>query len=170
MTYREEIGSQLKQLRLSCELTLQQLADLTGYTKSNLAKIERGAYNVSIDILSNILHVLGARLSIGVCEDFPLFYDDDNNPDLIDDNNDDSDNYINTGDDRFILQQSADKSGWVVTDVNNGIVCQFEHRKFNETQKFTVLNDIKKPSAIKPEKLIHDMWYWLADHHRDKIE
>lgn len=46
-------------------------------------------------------------------------------------------------DKRFLIQPSNEKEGWiVVTDRKNGIVCRFKEGYYDDTQEFTVLNDI----------------------------
>lgn len=64
MTHREKIGQQLAALRNKRSLTTRQLADMCGINFSNIGKIERGAYNVSIDILSKVCDALGADIKI----------------------------------------------------------------------------------------------------------
>lgn len=58
------IGQQIICLRRKRGLTQEQLAELSGLNRVNIAKIENGRYNVSIDILNKICKVLGAQLSI----------------------------------------------------------------------------------------------------------
>lgn len=64
MEHRIIIGSQLASIRRKRRLTQEQLAELSGLNRVNIAKIENGRYNVSIDILHKICKVLGAQLSI----------------------------------------------------------------------------------------------------------
>lgn len=71
---------------------------------------------------------------------------------------------------RFILQKSETRpSGWVCTDTENGIVCVFDNKKFNETQKFTILEDIKKPDANQLAKVANEIATWLRENHYEKI-
>ena len=62
--YRAEVGRQLAELRAKRRLTAQQVADLSGVNRVNITKIERGSYNVSIDILGRVCDALGAELKI----------------------------------------------------------------------------------------------------------
>ena len=62
--YRAEVGRQLAELRAKRGLTAQQVADLSGVNRVNITKIERGSYNVSIDILGRVCEALGARIRI----------------------------------------------------------------------------------------------------------
>jgi len=67
---------------------------------------------------------------------------------------------------RFILQKSQIRSnGWVCTDTENGIVCEFEEKNFNDSQKFTILEDIKRPDANRLAKIACEMADWLRDNH-----
>ena len=56
---RERIGSRLAILRKKRNMTQEELANLCGVNRVNIAKIEKGAYNVSIDILSKVTSALG---------------------------------------------------------------------------------------------------------------
>ncbi len=72
--------------------------------------------------------------------------------------------------DRFFIQKSECKpSHWVCTDILNGIVCVFEDKKFNETQAFTILEDIEQPNAAKLAKAANEMGLWLREHHYKKV-
>lgn len=64
ISYREQIGRQVAELRAKRGMTAQQVADLSGVNRVNVTKIERGAYNVSVDILGKVCAALGARLRI----------------------------------------------------------------------------------------------------------
>ena len=41
----------------------------------------------------------------------------------------------------YELQKSETPNFWVLTDIKNDYVIIFEHKKYNETQKITSLND-----------------------------
>lgn len=64
MNHRSEIGRQVMELRNKRGLSTRQLAELCGVNYTNIGKIERGAYNVSVDILGRVCDALGARLKI----------------------------------------------------------------------------------------------------------
>ena len=71
---------------------------------------------------------------------------------------------------RFILQKSQTQpNGWVCTDQENLIMCIFENGKFNDTQQFTIFNDIEKPDANKLARIANEMAEWLRENHYDKI-
>ncbi len=63
---RERIGSRLAILRKKRNMTQEELANLCGVNRVNIAKIEKGAYNVSIDILSKVTSALGFVIDIKV--------------------------------------------------------------------------------------------------------
>lgn len=62
--YRAEVGRQVAELRNKRGLSTRQLAELCGVDSSNIGKIERGRYNVSVDILGRVCDALGSRLKI----------------------------------------------------------------------------------------------------------
>lgn len=71
---------------------------------------------------------------------------------------------------RFILQHSQQQAdGYVCTDTDNGIVCQFTEHRFNDTQKFTLIEDIPQADALAIARLMREMGDWLRDNHYDKI-
>ena len=73
---------------------------------------------------------------------------------------------------RFILQNSENKEfDFVCTDTVNGIVCQFKVHKFNETQHFTLLNDIDidENTANFMAKCANEMANWLSKNHAEKV-
>lgn len=71
---------------------------------------------------------------------------------------------------RFVLQKSEkQKDGYVCTDTENGLVCQFTSHKFNDTQKFTFLEDIEQPAPLAIARTLREMSDWLRDNHYDII-
>lgn len=64
LSVREKIGHQIANFRKKRGFSTRQLAELCGVNYSNIGKIERGAYNVSIDILGKICDALGAKINI----------------------------------------------------------------------------------------------------------
>lgn len=66
MSHREIIGKQIAALRNKQGITTRLLADMCGINYTNVGKIERGAYNVSIDILSKVCDALGAKIKIEI--------------------------------------------------------------------------------------------------------
>lgn len=71
---------------------------------------------------------------------------------------------------RFIIQHSqAQPDGWVCTDKENGIVCRFTAHQFNETQQFTMLDDVECPDAQTLARMVREMADWLRFNHYDKV-
>ena len=64
MNDRERIGQQVAELRKGAGMTQYELATAAGIDVSNLSKIERGVYNVSIDILNRVCAAMGAKVTI----------------------------------------------------------------------------------------------------------
>ena len=75
MNYREEIGSELQTLRVQKGLTVRELADASGVHYSNIAKIENGRYNVSVDILGKVADALGYRLTFAPKKTYSLDFE-----------------------------------------------------------------------------------------------
>jgi len=61
---RLEMAVALIQIREAEGLSQRQLAKKVGKPQSTIARIESGKMNVSFDVLSDIVHVLGRKLKI----------------------------------------------------------------------------------------------------------
>lgn len=61
---REKIGNQIRRRREELGITQVQLSDLSGIDRANISKIERGTYNISIDILSRISEALNLDVEL----------------------------------------------------------------------------------------------------------
>ena len=71
---------------------------------------------------------------------------------------------------RFIIQKSQTQpNGWVCTDTENGIVCMFENGSFNDTQQFTILEDVECPDANALARAANEMGEWLRENHYEKV-
>lgn len=64
MNSREKIGLQVATIRAIKKMSIRELADKCGVNFSNIGKIERGEYNVSIEILSKVCDALNAHIEI----------------------------------------------------------------------------------------------------------
>lgn len=62
LTERERIGQRIVEIRNGKRMTQEELADAAGVNRANIAKIENGKYNVSIDILSKITDALECKI------------------------------------------------------------------------------------------------------------
>ena len=68
MNHREELGQILKEIRERKGFTLRELSAETGIHFSNIAKIEKGKFNVGIDQIKKICDVLGCTIEIKAAE------------------------------------------------------------------------------------------------------
>jgi transcriptional regulator with XRE-family HTH domain len=57
------VGHALRELRLTHRLTLSQVADRAGVSRSLLSKIENGLVSTSLETLARLAHALGVSLS-----------------------------------------------------------------------------------------------------------
>lgn len=63
---RSAIAGQMKSVRLSCNMTQQKLADLSGTKKSNISRMESGSYNPSLDFLVKVAGCMGKTVEIKI--------------------------------------------------------------------------------------------------------
>lgn len=61
---RERIGKRIAELRKAKGLTQAQLAEKTGFPRSNIGRIETGKYSVGLDVLAKIASALGASVEL----------------------------------------------------------------------------------------------------------
>lgn len=69
----------------------------------------------------------------------------------------------------YLLQQSDDKKGWVLTDKQSGYVIVFENKKFNDTQKITSLNKEDPNDFMTIARTLRKAGEWLFKYHSKKI-
>ena len=62
----EELGKQIKHRRKVLGLTIRDLADLTGMSKTTISQIERGVGNPTFEILQNIFEYLNLEIKVEV--------------------------------------------------------------------------------------------------------
>lgn len=70
MNERERIGVKIAELRQWMGMTQEELSEATGLDKINISKIERGKYNVSIDLLAQLSTALGCKMDIFTDSDY----------------------------------------------------------------------------------------------------
>ena len=61
---RIAIGKRIAEIRKKRGLTILQVHEMTGLDNSNIGKIEKGKYNVGIDILGRIADALGVSIEL----------------------------------------------------------------------------------------------------------
>ena len=61
---RERIGKRIAELRKAKGLTQAQLAEKTGFSQSNIGRIETGRYSVGLDVLTKIADALWATVEL----------------------------------------------------------------------------------------------------------
>jgi hypothetical protein len=72
--------------------------------------------------------------------------------------------------DRFIVQKSELKPNhWVCTDRENLIVCTFENHKFNETQKFDILESFDPNNYMQMARIMREFGDYLSEFHYKKV-
>ena len=63
---RQEIASQLRQVRKEQGMTQERLAEKVGTRKSNISRLESGSYNPSLDFLEKVAGGLGREIEVKV--------------------------------------------------------------------------------------------------------
>ena len=63
---RQEIASQLRQVRKEQGMTQERLAEKVGTRKSNISRLESGRYNPSLDFLEKVTGGLGREIEVKV--------------------------------------------------------------------------------------------------------
>ncbi len=62
----EELGKLINHRRKVLGLTIRDLADLTGMSKTTISQIERGTRNPTIEVLQNIFEYLNLEIKVEV--------------------------------------------------------------------------------------------------------
>lgn len=71
---------------------------------------------------------------------------------------------------KYLLQKSGeDPLWWVLTDVENEIVCRFREGDFNNTQTFTPLNDLSEYDTASLPSIASGMAEWIRENHYEII-
>lgn len=61
---RRRIGERLMQVRMELGWTREQVAMISGLAEATIQKVEEGAFNVPLDVLSAVADVYGCKVSI----------------------------------------------------------------------------------------------------------
>ena len=62
----EELGNLIKHRRKVLGLTIRELVDLTGMSKTTISQIERGVSNPTFEVLQNIFEYLNLEIKVEV--------------------------------------------------------------------------------------------------------
>ena len=62
----EELGKLIKHRRKVLRLTIRELADLTGMSKTTISQIEGGVSNPTFEVLQNIFEYLNLEIKVEV--------------------------------------------------------------------------------------------------------
>ncbi len=63
---KEELGKLIKHRRKVLGLTIRELADLTGMSKTTISQIETGVSNPTIEVLYNIFEYLNLEMRVEI--------------------------------------------------------------------------------------------------------
>ena len=63
---KEELGKLIKHRRKVLGITIRELADLTGMSKTTISQIERGVRNPTFDILQHIFEYLSLEIKVEI--------------------------------------------------------------------------------------------------------
>lgn len=63
---RQEIATQLRQVRKEQGMTQERLAEKVGTRKSNISRLESGRYNPSLDFLEKVAGGLGREIEVKI--------------------------------------------------------------------------------------------------------
>ena len=61
---KEKIGARVAKIRNNKGISTRQLAEKSGVSFANIGKLERGTYNISIEILDRICEQLGLEIQL----------------------------------------------------------------------------------------------------------
>jgi transcriptional regulator with XRE-family HTH domain len=62
----KELGIQIKNRRKVLGLTIRELANLTGISKTSISQIERGVSNPTFEMLQNIFEYLNLEIKVEI--------------------------------------------------------------------------------------------------------
>lgn len=71
--------------------------------------------------------------------------------------------------DNYLLQPSATKGWWVVTDIKRNIVVKFQQGKFNDTQQNTILFDDATMNELEYATAMRELGEYMNQYHRKII-
>ncbi|MCF7807063.1 MAG: helix-turn-helix domain-containing protein [Candidatus Marinimicrobia bacterium] len=62
----KELGKRIKQRRKTLGLTIRELADLTGLSKTTISQVEQGSGNPTLEVLFEIFEYLNLEMRVEV--------------------------------------------------------------------------------------------------------
>lgn len=133
-------GQTFKLLRKEKNLTQEEVASFCDVTSAIIEKIEQGKLAFSIDFLLKLSVILEYNICLEEKE--------------------------NSSQNSFLLQKSEKSGYYTLTDTTNQIVCLFQGGNFNNTQKFTFLDNREFTNLHTIMKEFGD---WLHNNHPDKL-
>lgn len=71
--------------------------------------------------------------------------------------------------DNYLLQPSATKGWWVVTDIKRNIVVKFQQGKFNDTQQNTILFDDATMNELEYATAMREIGEYLFQYHKNLL-
>lgn len=63
---REALGTMVRHLRIMKNISIRELAEKCGLSKSTIVNIESGAYSPRLEVINKIVSTLGAKISLTV--------------------------------------------------------------------------------------------------------
>ena len=71
---------------------------------------------------------------------------------------------------RYDLKKSANlPHHWVVADTDSGMMCTFEHQRFNDTQRFGWFDEPKTMNPTELARTAREMAEWLRSNHPEIV-
>ena len=71
--------------------------------------------------------------------------------------------------DNYLLQPSATKGWWVVTDIKRNIVVKFQQGKFNDSQQNTILFDDATMNELEYATAMREIGEYLFQYHKNLL-
>ncbi|MBP5473671.1 MAG: helix-turn-helix transcriptional regulator [Bacteroidales bacterium] len=139
---RRKVGDLFRERRKELGYTQKDVADFCGVSYQTINKVEMGAFPYSLDLIFKISVILKLNINFEAKEEGDMS--------------------------RFILQEGRNKDTYILTDRDNGIVCEFVKGKYNETQHFTLLGDDIIP-VNKMATIMREFAEYLTNFHENLI-
>ena len=139
---RKRFGLLFREMRKERGLTQSEVAEFCCVTFQTINKVENGAFPYSVDLFLKLSLILEFKIEIAEKD--------------------------RGREDRFILKEGKNPHTYALTDTDNKIVCLFDEGKFNETQKFSILEDSIIP-INRIATILREMSDWLLNNRPDLV-